>query len=71
MAGYWLAGLWVPAVTCYYLASLPVALAAIVLGRVVNQGMKGQSFVLYVHLGLIAVGAVLLVQSVWRAAGAA
>src|SRR5207247_1032982 len=29
MCGYWLAGLWVPAVTRYYLWSLPVALTAI------------------------------------------
>ena len=29
MAGYWYAGLWVPAVTHYYLISLAVALPAI------------------------------------------
>jgi hypothetical protein len=63
MAGYWLAGLWVPAVTHYYLLSLPVALVATLLGRVVNQRMKGPSFVVYVHIGLIVVGAVLLAQS--------
>ena len=34
MAGYWAAGLWVPAVTRYYLRSLPVVLAATFLGRV-------------------------------------
>src|SRR5665213_3178673 len=37
MAGYWLAGLWVPAVTRYYLLSLPVVLPAIFLGRVLNR----------------------------------
>src|SRR6185503_10711897 len=37
MAGYWLAGLWIPSVTHYYLVSLPVVLAAILLGRVVNH----------------------------------
>src|SRR5262249_10263653 len=37
MAGYALAGLWVPAVTHYYLLSLPLAVAAIFLGRQVNQ----------------------------------
>jgi uncharacterized membrane protein YfcA len=66
LVGYWLAGLWVPAVTGYYLTSLPAALAAVVLGRVANQRMKGRAFVVYVHLGLIAVGAVLLAQSVFR-----
>jgi uncharacterized membrane protein YfcA len=64
MAGYWLAGLWVPAVTRYYLLSLPVAVAAIVLGRVVNRRLKGNAFLLYVHLGLILIGLALLVQSV-------
>jgi len=39
LGGYWLAGLWVPAVTRFY------------------------RFVLYVHLGLVVVGAVLLIQS--------
>jgi uncharacterized membrane protein YfcA len=63
LAGYWLAGLWVPAVTRYYLLSLPLAGAAILLGRWVNRRLKGPQFLLVVHAGLIAVGAVLLVQS--------
>jgi uncharacterized membrane protein YfcA len=33
MFGYWLAGLWVPAVTHYYLLCLPVLLPAVWLGR--------------------------------------
>jgi uncharacterized membrane protein YfcA len=61
--GYWAAGLWVPAVTRYYLTSLPVLLAAILLGRTINRRMKARSFVRLVHLGLLAVGATLLVQS--------
>jgi uncharacterized membrane protein YfcA len=65
MAGYWLDGLWVPAVTRYYLLSLPPALAAVFLGRVVNRRLKGRSFLLYVHAGLIVVGATLLLQSLW------
>ncbi len=64
MCGYWLAGLWVPATTRYYLVSLPVVLAAIFLGRAINQRMNARSFLIYVHAGLIAVGALLLVQSV-------
>jgi uncharacterized membrane protein YfcA len=63
MIGYWLAGLWVPTVTWYYLLSLPLAAAAIFLGRVVNQRMTGRSFLLYVHIGLIVVGTTLLIQS--------
>jgi uncharacterized membrane protein YfcA len=66
MAGYWLAGLWVPAVTRYYLLSLAVAVAAIFLGRAVNRRLQGRSFILYVHIGLIAVGMTLLIQSAWR-----
>lgn len=65
MFGYWLAGLWVPAVTRYYLLSLPGALAAIFLGRVVNQRLKGPMFLVYVHVGLLVVGSVLLWQA-WR-----
>lgn len=71
LAGYWLAGLWVPAVTRYFLLTLPVACAAIVLGRVVNRRMNGRPFLRYVHLGLVLIGVILLVQSLgkWSAAG--
>ncbi len=63
MAGYWLKGLWVPAVTHYYLISLPATLPAILLGRVVNHRLHGESFLKYVYCGLIGIGAVLLVQA--------
>jgi uncharacterized protein len=63
MFGYWKEDLWVPDVTRYYLLSLAPALAAVLLGRVMNRRMKGRSFLLYVHIGLLLVGAVLLVQS--------
>jgi uncharacterized membrane protein YfcA len=66
MLGYWLAGLWVWDVTRYYLISLVPALAATFLGREVNRRLKGRPFLVYVHAGLIAVGAALLVQSMWR-----
>jgi uncharacterized membrane protein YfcA len=66
MVGYWRAGLWVPVVTHYYLWSLPVAVVAILGGRMINRRLKGQGFVRYVHLGLIVVGTVLLIQSLWR-----
>lgn len=64
MAGYWLAGLWVPAVTHYYLISLPVALPAIFIGRAINGRLRGDSFLKYVHGGLVCIGIVLLVQAV-------
>src|SRR5579884_1748633 len=66
MAGYWLAGLWVPPVTRYYLLSLPAAVASMVLGRVVNRRLTGQGFIRYVHIALILIGITLLVQSVGR-----
>jgi uncharacterized membrane protein YfcA len=66
MGGYWLAGLWAPAVTHYYLLCLPVMLAAIWLGRVVNHRLRGESFLRYVYLGLAVTGAVLLTQSLGR-----
>lgn len=64
MAGYYFAGLWVPAVTHYYLISLPVALPTIFLGRWMNHRMRGDAFLRYVHLGLVCIGVALLVESV-------
>lgn len=66
MAGYWLAGLWVPAVTHFYLLSLPLTAAAILLGRWLNRRVDGRRFVLLVHVGLVVIGATLLLQAVWR-----
>lgn len=63
MAGYALAGLWTPAVTRYYLLSLPASVAAIVLGRAINRRLDARRFLTYIHAGLLVVGAVLLAQS--------
>jgi hypothetical protein len=63
MAGYWVAGLWVHAVTRYFLYSLPAALLAIAFGRMLNRRMRGQSFLRYVQMALIAIGAALIVQA--------
>jgi uncharacterized membrane protein YfcA len=63
MAGFWWSELWVTEVTQYYLLSLPLALAAILAGRWINRRLKGGRFLLYVHAGLIGVGAVLLARS--------
>jgi uncharacterized membrane protein YfcA len=65
MCGYWLTGLWVPAVTRYYLLCLPLAVTAIFLGRAINRRLKGPRFVLCIHAGLVVVGAVLLLQALW------
>jgi len=63
MAGYLASGLWVPAVTRYYLVSLPVVLPTIFLGRAVNQRLKGDVFLKVVYGGLMAIGIALLLQS--------
>lgn len=63
MVGYWLKGLWVPAVTHYYLLSLPAMLPAIPLGRVVNHRLRGDTFLKFIYAGLAGVGVVLLVQA--------
>jgi uncharacterized membrane protein YfcA len=64
MFGYWLAGLWVPAVTHYYLLCLPVLLPAVWLGRMVNHRLHGDAFLKYVYVGLAGIGVVLLAESV-------
>ncbi len=66
MCGYWLAGLWTEKVTHYYLISLPVTVAAILLGRLVNRYLHGEAFLNYVYVGLIGIGTILLVQSSGR-----
>jgi uncharacterized membrane protein YfcA len=65
MIGYWLAGLWVPAVTHYYLFSLPVTLPAVFLGRVINHRMQGDAFLKYVYAGLACIGTLLLYQALF------
>jgi uncharacterized membrane protein YfcA len=65
MVGYWAAGLWVADVTRYYFWSLPPAFVAVALGRAINRRMNGPAFLVYVHVGLIAIGVVLFAQSVW------
>lgn len=65
MAAYYASGLWVPAVTHYYLVSLPVTVPAIFLGRVLNHRLPGEAFLKYVHAGLVCVGVVLFVQAIY------
>lgn len=63
MAGYWAAGLWTSDVTAYYVRALPWIIAAVVLGRIVNRQLDARTFLRIVHIGLIAIGIVLLLQS--------
>ncbi len=64
MGGYWVAGLWTPTVTHYYLLSLPVTLAGIFLGRAVNHRLRGAAFLKYIYVGLAVTGTLLLLQAV-------
>ncbi len=64
MIGYWVSGLWVNSVTRYYLYSLPLAFVAVLVGRAMNRRIKADRFLLVVHIGLILVGATLLIQAI-------
>jgi uncharacterized membrane protein YfcA len=64
MCGYLVTGLWVPEVSRFYLLSLPLAVIAILLGRIANRRMHVDSFVRYVHVGLIGIGIILLSQTI-------
>ncbi|HET6569246.1 MAG TPA: sulfite exporter TauE/SafE family protein [Rhodothermales bacterium] len=64
MCGYALTGLWTPDVTRYYLLALLPVFIAIFLGRALNQRLEARTFLRYVHLGLIVIGAILLLQSI-------
>lgn len=63
MWGYSVAGLWTPAVSRFYLLSLPFVILATFIGRVINRRIGPQRFLLYVHIGLIVIGLVLLSQA--------
>lgn len=63
MAGYWLAGLWVPAVTHDYVLSLPALVPAVFLGRRINHRLNPQTFSRYVYAGLAGIGLLLLAQA--------
>jgi uncharacterized membrane protein YfcA len=63
MVGYWLRGLWIPAVTHYFLLSLPVMLPAVLLGKWLNHRLRGDAFLKYIYVALVAIGGVLLAQA--------
>jgi hypothetical protein len=64
LIGYAALGLWTRVLTRYFLLSLPAVAAAILIGRVLNQRMKGPGFFRFVYAGLIAVGSILLIQAI-------
>lgn len=62
LIGYIAMGLWVPITTRYFLLSLPGVLIAILLGRFLNNRLRGDGFFRFVYAGLIAIGGILLLQ---------
>jgi uncharacterized membrane protein YfcA len=62
LLGYAAVGLWGPAVTRYFLLSLPGVFVAILLGRALNHRLHGDGFYRLVYVGLLALGGVLLGQ---------
>ena len=63
MTGYWLAGLWVPTVTHYYLISLPVVLPTVFLGRFIHLRLPAKVFLRYGYCIMGAIGVLLLIQA--------
>ena len=63
MFGYWYKDLWDWKVTYYFLISIPVIVPAIFFGRYFNNQLKYSTFLKYIYVGLIFVGALLLSQS--------
>jgi uncharacterized membrane protein YfcA len=61
--GFWAAGLWTPEVSRLYLWSLPVVIAGTFFGRAIHHRIAVQRFAIYVHGGLMAIGAILLAQA--------
>ncbi|HVV00846.1 MAG TPA: sulfite exporter TauE/SafE family protein [Verrucomicrobiae bacterium] len=66
LIGYALAGLWAPEVTRYFLLSLPGIVVAILLGRFLNQRLRGDVFLRCVYAGLIVTGTLLILQACSR-----
>lgn len=64
IVSYGMSGLLVHTVTRDYLYSLPVAIPAVFLGRVINHRLSGAAFLKYIYAGLAAIGALLLAQAI-------
>jgi len=63
--GYFAKGLITLEVLTYFLISLPAVFPAIFLGRYLNHRINDSSFFKYVYFGLIAIGAFLIVNTLY------
>ncbi|MGA7887114.1 MAG: sulfite exporter TauE/SafE family protein [Acidobacteriaceae bacterium] len=61
-AGFWISGLWSSQVLHLYLFALPALIPALVLETLINRRLRGDVFLRIVYLGLVIIGAVLVVQ---------
>lgn len=62
--GYFAKGLITMELLKYFLVSIPAIFPAVFLGRYINHKITGNSFFKYVYIGLIIIGAFLIVNSV-------
>ncbi len=65
MLGYWYNGLWSATVTHYFLICIPVILPAILIGKYLNNRLQPSNFLIFVHLALLCIGAMLLGQTLF------
>lgn len=63
--GYYLKGLVTAEVNHYFLMALTTSIPAIFLGRYLNHKINDRSFFKYACLGLIIIGIVLVINSLW------
>jgi hypothetical protein len=62
--GFRITGLWTDAVTHFFWLSLPAAIIGTLIGSVIHRRLRGESFLKAVHVGLLVIGAVLLLQTI-------
>lgn len=63
MIGYAVMGLWNADVTRYFLMCIPAIIPGVLLGRYFNHQLQEGAFSKFIYAGLIAIGLVLLFQS--------
>jgi uncharacterized membrane protein YfcA len=66
LSGYWSIGLCTPAVSRFYLLSLPGVVVAVLLGRAANRRLESQRFYRYLFGGLVVIAVCLLLQAFTR-----
>jgi uncharacterized membrane protein YfcA len=63
IVGYWLGGLMKPVLFQYYLYSIPAMIPAILIGRFINQRLRGDHFFKYIYILLLGIGVFLLLNA--------